>query len=201
MDQYRIFEMELSPNTETSSPRMDPKKSRCLSITLTVLKNTCGKYIITEALIDSGCSINCLDWGFVRRHNLPHYCLPTPVNSKNVDGSYNEAGIIKFITTIFIRVKGIVHQVLFHIINCGNEKVILGDPWLEKTNPLINWENALSTSQTTQTTLLISIKRTKLYKEPWPPCPSMPTSYPKHLSGRNLPTLMKTLSTTFKERW
>ena len=28
---------------------------------------------------------------------------------------------------------------MFHIINCGNENVILGTPWLEKVNPQINW--------------------------------------------------------------
>ena len=116
------------------------KKSKCLSITLTVLKNTFGKDIIIKAIIDSGSLINCLNWGFVKRHNLPHYHLPTPICTKNIDGSYNKAGTIKFITTLFIRMKGIVHQVLFHITNCGNKNVILGDPWLEKTNPLINWQ-------------------------------------------------------------
>ena len=40
---------------------------------------------------------------------------------------------------MFIWIKGIIHHVLFHIINCGNENVICGIPWLEKTNPLIDW--------------------------------------------------------------
>ena len=39
-----------------------------------------------------------------------------------------------------IRINGIVHRVLFHIINCGNENIILGDPWLKKVNHLIDWE-------------------------------------------------------------
>ena len=56
-----------------------------------------------------------------------------------MDGSDNESGAIKFISTTFIRIKGIIHRVLFHIINCGNENVILGTPWLEKVNPQINW--------------------------------------------------------------
>ena len=56
-----------------------------------------------------------------------------------MDGSNNESGVIKFITTTFIHIKGIIHQVLFHIINCGNENIILGTPWLEKVNPKINW--------------------------------------------------------------
>ena len=84
--------------------------------------------------------MNCINWGFVKRHNLPQHCLPKPIYARNVDGSYNEAGLIKFITTIFIRINGIIHRVLFHIINCGNKNIILGDPWLRKINPLVNWE-------------------------------------------------------------
>ena len=41
-------------------------------------------------------------------------------------------------TSTFMRIKGIIHRVLFHIINCGNENIILGTPWLE-VNPQINW--------------------------------------------------------------
>ena len=83
------------------------KKSRCLSFTLTILKNTFGNDVTTKDLTDSGPSINCLNCGFVRRHNCFHF--PTPVKVKNVDGSYNQSGTIKFITTLFIRIQGIVH--------------------------------------------------------------------------------------------
>ena len=115
------------------------KKSRSFCIALSVLKNTFSKDVITKALMDSSALINCLNWGFVKCHKLPYHCLSEPIHAKNVDGAYNKAGIIKFITTIFIRIKGIIHRVLFHIINCGNENVILGTPWLEKVNPVINW--------------------------------------------------------------
>ena len=40
---------------------------------------------------------------------------------------------------MFIHIKGIIHGVLFHIINCGNKNVILGTPWLEKVNLQIDW--------------------------------------------------------------
>ena len=45
---------------------MADKKSKSLHITLSVLKNTFGNDIITQAIIDCGASINCLDWGFVK---------------------------------------------------------------------------------------------------------------------------------------
>ena len=130
--------MQRTPETIKSVIVAD-KQSKSFHIALSVLKNTFDKDIITKALIDSGASINCLNWGFVKRNKIPYHCLPQLICAKNVDGSDNESGIIKFITTTFIHIKGIIHQVLFHIINCGNEKVILGTPWLEKVNPEINW--------------------------------------------------------------
>ena len=138
---YRIFQKELSPNAENSwnGQIVADKQSKSFCITLSVLKNTFDKDVITKALIDSGASINCLNWGFVKRNKLPYHCLPEPIHTKNVDGSNNETGIIKFITTTFIQIEGIIHQVLFHIINCGNENVILDTPWLEKVNPAIDW--------------------------------------------------------------
>ena len=116
------------------------KKSMCLSITITILKNTHRKDVTTRASVNCGAGMNCINRGFVKRHNLPQHHLPKPIYTRNVDGYYNEAGLIKFITTMFIRINGIIHRVLFHIINCGNGNIILGDPWLRKVNPLINWE-------------------------------------------------------------
>ena len=40
---------------------------------------------------------------------------------------------------MFIWIKGIIHQVLFHIIGCGNENIIFSTPWLEKINLKIDW--------------------------------------------------------------
>ena len=130
--------MQRTPKTVKSVIVAD-KQSKSFHITLSVLKNTFNKDVITKALIDSGASINCLNWGFVKKHKIPYHQLPQPIHARNIDGSDNESGVIKFISTTFIRIRGIIHQVLFHIINCGNENVILGTPWLEKVNPEINW--------------------------------------------------------------
>ena len=77
---------------------------------------------------------------FCQETQTPPTLPPKPVIAQNADGSDNEAGLIKFITTLFIRIQGIIHRVLFHIIDCGNKNIILGDPWLQKINPLIDWE-------------------------------------------------------------
>ena len=130
--------MQRTPETVKSVIVAD-KQSKSFQITLSVLKNTFDKDVITKALINSGASINCLNWGFIKRNRLPYHHLPQPIHAKNVDGSDNESGIIKHITTTFVCIKGIIHRVLFHIINCGNKNIILGTPWLEKVNTTINW--------------------------------------------------------------
>ena len=130
--------MQRTPETVKSVIVAD-KQSKLFRIALSVLKNTFDKDIITKPLINSGASINCLNWGFVKRNKIPYSHLPQPICTKNMDRSDNESGIIKFITTTFICIKKIIHRVLFHIINCGNKNVILGTPWLENVNPKINW--------------------------------------------------------------
>ena len=93
--------MQRTPETIKSIIVAD-KQSKSFHIALSVLKNTFNKDVITKALIDSRASINCLDWGFVKRNKLPYYRLPELICAKNIDGSNNEMGIIRFITTMFI---------------------------------------------------------------------------------------------------
>ena len=176
------------------------KQSKSFHIALSVLKNTFNKDFITKALIDSGASINCLDWGFVKRNKIPYNRLPQPIRAKNIDGSDNESGIIKFITTTFIRIKGIIHRVLFHIINCGNENVILGTPGWRKSTLKSTGLNKWSTSWIIQTELQTTIKRTRLYKETQQLPRPTPTSSPRSTSGKNLSMPTKTSSTTSKEK-
>ena len=97
------------------------------------------KGVDTHALIDSGTSISCLDWGFVRKHSLPTTRLQKPIYARNADNSINSKGVIRFTSTLFLNVEGITRKVTFHVISLGNEKVILGLPWLKDINPTINW--------------------------------------------------------------
>ena len=114
-------------------------KNKSIIIPTSVLWDTFTKDITTKALIDCGSQLDCIDHGFVQRHNLPKIRLSTPIRVKNVDGTYNEKGTIKFVTHLFLHMGTVVHQILFHIMGCGNESIILWLPWLKKINPRINW--------------------------------------------------------------
>ena len=65
------------------------------------------KAIDTRALIDSGASISCINWGFVMKHNFPTQHLKTPIQARNVDNTINSKGVIQFFTTLFLDIRGI----------------------------------------------------------------------------------------------
>ena len=98
-----------------------------------------AKDITTKALIDCGSQLDCINHGFVLKNNLLKLRLPMPIKVKKVDGTYNEKGTIKFVTHLFLHIGTVVHRILFHIMGCGNENIILGLPWLKKINPRIDW--------------------------------------------------------------
>ena len=97
------------------------------------------KAVDTCALIDSGASISCLDWGFVRKHSLPTTLLQKPIYARNADNSINSKGVIRFTSTLFLNIEGIARKITFHVITLGNENIILGLPWLKDVNPTIDW--------------------------------------------------------------
>ena len=92
-----------------------PKKTKCVSknksiiIPISVLRDMFMKDIITKALIDCGSQLNCTNHGFVQRNKLPKLQLPTPIQVKNMDGTYNEKATIKFVTHLFLWVGTVVH--------------------------------------------------------------------------------------------
>ncbi|KAF9224142.1 hypothetical protein BS17DRAFT_671635, partial [Gyrodon lividus] len=91
-------------------------------------------------LIDSGAEESCINWGFARKHKLPTERLPEPIRLINVDGNENVHGMVKFTTSLFIKLGEITQKVRFLVMNCGKENIILGLPWLKATNPAINWK-------------------------------------------------------------
>ena len=106
------------------------------------------KDVSTFALIDSGADVSCIDWHFVNKHNLPKERLPQPIPVRNVDQSTNKNGDIKFTCSLYIRIAGLLQQVKFYVMHCGKENIILGLPWLQKINPVIDWAKKTVTIRT-----------------------------------------------------
>ena len=49
-------------------------------------------------------------------------------------------GPIQHTCNLFVNIKGIAHEVTFHVMACGKENLILGLPWLKTINPTIDWQ-------------------------------------------------------------
>ena len=106
-----------------------------------ILRTSHAQDIYTRTFIDCGADINCINYDFAWRNWIPLRKFKKPLLVNNVDGSPNEAGTIKHLVTLYIRMGGIVHKEEFPAIKCGKDNIILGLPWLNHINPIINWAN------------------------------------------------------------
>ena len=108
------------------------------------------KAVDTHALIDSGADISCIDYQFAKRNHLPLTHLATPMLIHNANLSENKQRIIKYSCRLFLNIKGIIHDITFHVMSCGKENLILGLPWLRTINPEIDWhEKTISIPEST----------------------------------------------------
>jgi len=99
-----------------------------------------GKEIVeTKALIDSGTQGAFIDERFAKEHRLPLLRLKKEIPISNVDETPNRNGPIWYITQFPVKIDGNVISTEFFISHLGKENVILGLPWLERVNPIIDW--------------------------------------------------------------
>ena len=106
-----------------------------------MLRTSHAQDIYTKTFIDCRADINCINYDFTWRNKIPLKKLEKPLLVNNVDGSPNEAGMIKHSVVLFIKMGEIIHKEEFHTIKCGKDNIILGLPWLNQINPSIDWKN------------------------------------------------------------
>ena len=92
-----------------------------------------------QTLIDSGAETNVIDWRTVQQFNIP----TRPVRNwtlRGVMGATDE--VVSKITSLHVRIWGKELRVQAYVTNLGNwERLILGMPWMQEHNPIINWRN------------------------------------------------------------
>ena len=92
----------------------------------------------TQALIDSGAEDNFIDNLFVEQMGFETMMLEEPLKVFNVDGTANKVGTITEFVRVLLEVQGHQQRVDLLVTGLGRNKVLLGMPWLEDTNPDIN---------------------------------------------------------------
>jgi hypothetical protein len=81
-----------------------------------------------------------IDRAFVQHNGLKSRPLPIPIKVFNVDGSPNSAEHITEEVSFLVNYKGHKEIAVFEVTDLGKTHVILGQPWLYKHNPEINWQ-------------------------------------------------------------
>jgi len=96
--------------------------------------------VTVKALLDSGATGIFMDKDFTKEQGFKLEKLDRPVKVKNVDGTSNERGKIKYEVQCNMYFEGHVERIRVDVCRLGRTKVILGMPWLAAHNPEIDWE-------------------------------------------------------------
>ena len=116
-----------------------------LYLTIDILPDEKDETIETKTLLDCGAGGIFLDQNFTWKHNLKTTKLKQPIRARNVDGTDNKQGTIHYYMDLDIKIGNRTFLERFYITGLGNQKVILGLPWLRKHNPEIDWEKGTVT--------------------------------------------------------
>jgi Retroviral aspartyl protease len=108
-----------------------------------------NKLIKTQPLVDSGTGGIFMDQNYARKHGFNLMKLEYPIMAQNVDGTENKQGTIQYYTDLDLQVNSKTNMEQFLITGLGNQKIILGLPWLQEHNPEINWKEGTLQWRTT----------------------------------------------------
>ena len=109
-----------------------------MSIPLKIKTET--ETIETNALLDSRTGGEFIDQNYAKTLGQPLENLEKPIPAINVDGTLNKKGTIKHYVNLEIEIFGQLQTIRLLVTGLGKQKILLGFPWLQKNNPLINWQ-------------------------------------------------------------
>ena len=109
-----------------------------LSIPLKI--KTGSEIVENQALLDSGAGGEFIDQNYTKTLNLPLKTLNKPIPAINVDGTLNKKGTIKHYLNLELEVFRQLQTIKLLVTGLGKQKILLGFPWLQKKNPIINWQ-------------------------------------------------------------
>jgi hypothetical protein len=95
-----------------------------------------------SALVDSGTTFSFIDQTFVVQHNIPMVKKSTPIPVEVIDGRTITSGAITHeITPLELYIDKHTKKIVLNIISTPHHPIILGLPWLEAHNPIIDWRS------------------------------------------------------------
>ena len=100
-------------------------------------------YQTVPALLDSSANATFIDISVAKWLGLPLTPLNAPIRVFNVDRSRNSAGDVTHMTTILMEYLGHCEELTAEVTNLGKNSLILGYTWLQKHNPMIDWQTGV----------------------------------------------------------
>jgi hypothetical protein len=95
-----------------------------------------------SALVDSGATSSFIDQTFIAQHNIPVVRKSTLVPVEVIDGRTITSGAITHETTLLeLYIGKHTEKIVLNIISTLHHPIILGLPWLEAHNPIIDWRS------------------------------------------------------------
>ena len=95
--------------------------------------------ITVEALLDSGAMGLVMSSEFAKKQGFKLKKLERPMQVRNVDGIFNQEGLIENTVEVNIYYQGYRKRTEINVIRGQKWKVILGIPWLARHNSEIDW--------------------------------------------------------------
>jgi hypothetical protein len=95
--------------------------------------------VAEKALIDCRANENCIDIKTAQKLGIKPRLLPEPMGIRNVDGTDNCGGMVKYWLPVVVFQGGRAQMLKFLIVNLGRDRIILGYPWFREFNPDIDW--------------------------------------------------------------
>src|SRR5271168_3969151 len=135
----RTGSTSVSPYLEIHSVTIGLIEWNTLFIPITI-QDQSGKNAETPALVNSGTGGKFIDQNFACNSKMDICNLEKPMKALNVDRTENKQGTIKQYVDLTFTINGRPQTQRLFLMGLGKQKIILGFPWLQEQNPVINWK-------------------------------------------------------------
>ncbi len=117
--------------------RQESTKSDFL-VPLTLNPVTNNATLMTQGLLDSGCTSSAINQSFIEKHQLDTHKVLVPIPVYNANGTRNAGGDITEFIELRMMIGGHAEHIDLAVTNLGKKDVYLGHNWLKRHNPSVN---------------------------------------------------------------
>ena len=107
------------------------------------IKKSEHESVETLALIDSGAGRKFINRNYAEQLGLPIQNLKRAIMARNIDGTLNKTRTITSYVDLMVEIDGQIMDEQLLVTGLGNQRIILGFPWLKEYNPDINWKRRI----------------------------------------------------------